>query len=102
MQIQKMLKQAQKLQQDMAKLQEELAQKTVEGSAGGGAVRVTVNGESRITAVKIDPSVMQAPVDAGMLEDMVLTAANQALEAIKKMTNEQMGKLTGGMGLPGF
>lgn len=101
MQIQKMLKQAQKLQADMAKLQEELAQKTLEATAGGGAIKVTANGAGRIVSIKIDPAVLQSQ-DVGMLEDLVLTASNEVLDAVRKMNDEQMGKLTGGMNIPGF
>ena len=101
MQINKMLKQAQKLQADMTKLQQELTKQTVEGSAGAGAVKVTANGDSQIVSVKIEPAVL-ATQDVGMLEDLVLTAANQALEGVKKMSNDQMGKLTGGLNIPGL
>ncbi len=101
MQINKMLKQAQKLQEDMAKAQQELATQTVEGTAGAGAIAVTANGDGQIIRVKIDPAVLQSQ-DVGMLEDLVLTAANQALEGVRKMTNELMGKLTAGLPIPGL
>ncbi len=101
MQINKMIQQAQKLQANMAKLQQELAKQTVEGSAGAGAVKVTANGDSQIVSVKVDPAVLAAQ-DVGMLEDLVLTAANQALEGVKKMSNDQMSKLTGGLNIPGL
>ena len=101
MQINKMLKQAQKLQEDMVKAQKELAAQTVEGTAGAGAIAVTANGDGQIVRVTIDPEVLKAQ-DIGMLEDLVLTAANQALEGVRKMTNDRMGKLTGGLAIPGL
>lgn len=95
----KMMKQMQKLQAKMAKLQEELAQRTVEASAGGGAVTVKVNGENEVIEVKIDPGVVD-PDDVEMLEDLVLAATNEALRLAREMVAEEMGKLTGGLNLP--
>jgi DNA-binding YbaB/EbfC family protein len=95
----KMMKQMQKLQAKMAQLQEELAQRTVEASAGGGAVTVKVNGENEVLEVKIDPDVVD-PEDVEMLEDLILAATNEALRLAREMVAEEMGKLTGGLNLP--
>lgn len=95
----KMMKQMQKLQAQMAKLQEELAQRTVEASAGGGVVTVTVNGENQVVGVKIDPDAVD-PDDVEILEDLVMAATNEALRRVQAMVAEEMGKLTGGLKLP--
>lgn len=95
----KMMKQMQKLQAQMAKLQEELAQRTVEASAGGGVVTVTVNGENQVVGVKIDPDAVD-PDDVEILEDLVMAATNEALRRAQAMVAEEMGKLTGGLKLP--
>ena len=95
----KMMKQMQKLQAQMAKLQEDLAQRTVEASAGGGVVTVTVNGENQVVGVKIDPDAVD-PDDVEMLEDLVMAATNEALRRAQAMVAEEMGKLTGGLKLP--
>ena len=95
----KMMKQMQKLQAQMAKLQEEMVQRTVEASAGGGVVTVTVNGENQVVGVKIDPDAVD-PDDVEMLEDLVMAATNEALRRAQAMVAEEMGKLTGGLKLP--
>lgn len=95
----KMMKQMQKIQAQMAKLQEELAQRTVEASAGGGVVTVTVNGENQVVGVKIDPDAVD-PDDVEILEDLVMAATNEALRRAQAMVAEEMGKLTGGLKLP--
>ena len=97
----KMLKQAQKMQQDMAKLQEELEEKTVEASAGGGAVTVIASGKKEIQEIKIDPEVVD-PDDVEMLQDLVLAAVNEAIRKAEEMVSSEMGKITGGMNLPGM
>jgi DNA-binding YbaB/EbfC family protein len=96
-----LLKQAQEMQARMAKVQEELAHKTVQGSAGGGMVEVTVNGQFNLTAVKIEPSVISAD-DKGMLEDLVLAAVNDGMRKAREMASEEMAKLTGGLKIPGL
>jgi len=96
-----MLKMAQKMQQDLAKVQEEVAGKTVEASAGGGAVRAVVNGRKDLLEVKINPEVL-APEDVEMLEDMVVAAVTQAMEQAEEMMAEAMAKITGGLKLPGI
>ena len=95
------LKQAQKMQQRLLEIQLELKQRVVEGSAGGGMVRVAVNGEQQVLSVKVDPQAVN-PEDVELLEDMVLAAVNQALEKARQMAQEEMAKVTGGLQLPGF
>lgn len=99
MNIQKMMKQAQKMQADLAKAQEELADKTVEITAGGGKVKVVASGAGDVISIKIDPSVVD-PEDVEMLEDLVLSGVKQAIAAGKELASDEMGKLTSGMGLP--
>ena len=96
-----LMKQANQMQLKMKKLQEELALKTYEGTAGGGAVKVTVNGENMITSVKIDPEVMKAG-DVEMLQDLILAAANEANKTAKDTSAKEMQKLTGGLNIPGM
>ncbi len=95
-----MMKKVQKLQADMAKLQEELKVQTLEATAGGGAVKVVVNGEKQIVSVKIDPAAVD-PEDIEMLEDMIMAAVNEAIKKVDDMMAQEMGKLTGGLKLPG-
>jgi DNA-binding YbaB/EbfC family protein len=102
MNIQKMMKEAQKMQERLAKAQADLAQQTVEASAGGGKVTVTANGAGEITAIKIAPDVVD-PQDVEMLEDLVLVGVREAQEAARQLQADTMGKVTGGMGgLPGM
>jgi DNA-binding YbaB/EbfC family protein len=104
MNIQKMLKQAQKMQADAAKMQGELASKTVTASVGGGKVTVVATGTGDVLSIKISKDVVD-PEDVEMLEDLVLSGVKQAIEDGKKMAEAEMGKLTaglGGMGLPGM
>ena len=95
------MKQAARMQQQMAQVQDELAKRTVEATSGGGAVKVTVKCDGSLAAIKIDPQAMN-PSDAQLLEDMILTASNQALSQAKEISNAEMGKITSGMSLPGF
>lgn len=102
--MQQMLKQAQKMQQQLAVAQAELAEAELTGTAGGGLVTVTITGAGEITAIKIDPKAVD-PEDVETLEDLVLAAVHNASEAVRKLTEEKMGPVTGGMGglgLPGF
>ncbi len=99
--MQKLMKQAQKMQADVARIQEELQDKTVEGMAGGGMVKATANGAQEVVAISINPEVIDAE-DPEMLEDLVLAAVREALNNAKEMAAEEMGKVTGGMGLPGM
>jgi len=94
-----LMKQAQQFQAKMAKLQEELGDKTVETSAGGGMITVVVNGQQEVLSIKIDPEVIDSD-DMEMLQDLILAAVNDGLARAKKMVNEEMGKLTGGLNLP--
>lgn len=96
-----MMKKVQKLQADMAKLQEELKTRTLDSTAGGGAIKVVVNGEKQIVSVKIDPAAVD-PEDIEMLEDMIMAAMNEALKKVDDMMAQEMGKLTGGMKIPGM
>jgi hypothetical protein len=96
-----LMKQAQQMQQKMLKLQEEMARRTVEASVGGGMVTVTVNGKSEVLQVKIEPQVVD-PDDVEMLEDLIVAGVNEALRKAQGMVAEEMGKLTGGMKIPGL
>src|SRR5690606_24212365 len=99
--VQKMMKQVQKMQAEMAKAQEALAEKTVEATAGGGAVTVTANGHQQILSIKIDPAAVD-PDDVEMLEDLVLAAVNEALRRSQEMAAEAMAQVTGGLNIPGL
>jgi DNA-binding YbaB/EbfC family protein len=94
-----MLKQAQALQAKMSKVQEELKSKEMVGTAGGGKIKVTMNGAQEVTAISIDPEVVKAE-EADLLEDLVLAAFRDARSKITKMVEEEMSRVTGGMGLP--
>jgi len=96
-----MLKQAQKLQSKMMKMQAELAEKTVEASAGGGMVKVVASGGQQIVSITIDREVVD-PEDVEMLQDLVLAAVNDALARAREMMNSEMGKVTGGLNIPGL
>jgi len=100
MNIAKMMKQAQQMQADMQRAQEALSQKTVEASVAGGKVTVTATGAGEVVSLKIDPAVVD-PADVGLLEDLVLTAVQQALAKGRETAAAEMGKVTGGLGLPG-
>ena len=95
------MKEAQKLQQQMAELQEQVGQKKVEATAGGGMVTVEVNGKQEILSIKIDPEVINRD-DAQMLEDLVQAACNEALRKSRELVQQELGKLTGGLKIPGL
>ncbi len=95
------MKQAQRLQQQMEKVQTDLANRTIEATSGGGAVKVVAKCDGTLASIKIDPQAVN-PADVQMLEDMVLSAANQALTQAKEISNQEMGKLTSGLSLPGL
>ena len=101
MNINQIMKQAKKLQAKMAEMQEELAKKTVESSVGGGMVKVVANGRQEVLSIKIDPEVVN-PEDVEMLEDLILSAVNDALRRSQQMVSEEMSKLTGGLKIPGL
>lgn len=92
-----LMKQAQKLQKQMEDMQKEIETKEFEASVGGGAVVVKVNGKKEVSAINIKPEVVD-PDDVEMLEDLVLTAVNEAMKKADEETSSKMGKLTGGMG----
>ena len=96
-----MMKEAQKLQQQMAAMQEEIGKKTVEATAGGGMVTVQANGKQEILSIKIDPEVVSKD-DVQMLEDLVLAACNEALRKSRELVQQELGKLTGGLKIPGL
>jgi DNA-binding YbaB/EbfC family protein len=100
-QMNKMMKQMQKMQADMAAAQDALAQATVEGSAGGGMVKVTVTGAGEVQAVQIAPEVVD-PEDVEMLEDLVLAAVGDGLRRAQEMQSESLGGVTGGLDLGGL
>jgi DNA-binding YbaB/EbfC family protein len=93
-----LFKQAQELTDQLAAAQEKLAQQTVEASAGGGMVTAVVNGKFELVRLRIDPSLLTSP-DAEMLQDLVVAAVNEGVRAARRMVEEQMGKLAGGLGL---
>ena len=101
MNMNSMLKQAQKMQRKMEEMQNSLAEKTMEVSAGGGAVKVTVNGEKQLLALAISPEVVD-PDDIEMLQDLVMTAVNEAIRQMDEAVNSQMSQITGGMNMPGL
>ncbi|WP_205651016.1 YbaB/EbfC family nucleoid-associated protein [Bacillus sp. OTU530] len=95
-----MMKQMQKMQKKMQEAQEELEKRTVEGTAGGGMVTVVVNGQKQILEVKIKEEVVD-PEDIEMLQDLILTATNDALKKMDEITSSTMGQFTKGLNLPG-
>jgi hypothetical protein len=95
------MKMIQQMQNRMMKIQEELDQAEVEGTAGGGVVKATVNGQRALKSIKIDPSAVD-PDDVEMLEDLVVAAVQDAMEQAAKLAEEKMGALTGGMKIPGL
>jgi DNA-binding YbaB/EbfC family protein len=101
MNLNKLMKQAQKMQEQMAKTQAELESKTVEVTAGGGRITVVANGAGDIVSIKIAKDVVD-PEDVEILEDMVLSGVQQAIAKGKEMAGSEMSKITGGMNLPGM
>jgi DNA-binding YbaB/EbfC family protein len=95
------MKQAQMMQQKMAKLQEEAAEQTAEATAGGGAVLAVVNGKNQILSLTIKKEAVD-PEDVEMLQDMIVAAVNEALARVHAEMAEQMGKITGGLNIPGL
>jgi DNA-binding YbaB/EbfC family protein len=95
------MKQAAKMQQQMEQIQAQLAARTVEATSGGGAVKVVAKCDGTIASIKIDPQALN-PSDAQIVEDMILTTANQALTQAKEISNQEMGKATAGFNLPGL
>lgn len=101
MDMNKMMKQMAKMQAELSKAQDELANATVEGSSGGGAVRIILSGDGEAVEVHIDPSASD-PEDPTMLEDLVLAAINDAVRAQKDLAQERLGGLTAGLNIPGL
>jgi conserved hypothetical protein TIGR00103 len=101
MNMQKMMKQVQKMQAEMLKLQEELGGRTVESTAGGGAVKAVANGKQELVAIEIKPEAVD-PEDIEMLQDLILTAVNGALNQSREMVNSEMRRFTGNLNIPGL
>lgn len=99
--MQKQMQQMQQMQRKMEEMQAELEQKEVEATAGGGAVSITVNGKKEVTKIVIKPEVVD-PDDVEMLQDLIQVAVNEGLRQIEEMSQNEMGKLTGGMSIPGL
>jgi len=95
------MKQAKKMQERMVALQEELATKTVDATAGGGMVTVTVNGKFEVLSLKIDKEVVN-PDDVEMLQDLIVAAVNEGVRRAQEMAASEMSKITGGMQIPGL
>lgn len=93
------MQQIQKLQEEMVKTQESLADETVTVTAGGGAIEITITGQQRLQAVKIDPDVVD-PEEIEMLQDLIVAAVNEAIEQSQTLAAERLSSLTGGLGLP--
>jgi DNA-binding YbaB/EbfC family protein len=99
--IGKLMKQAARIQKQLEAKQAELAAKTVEATSGGGAVKVVARCDGTIASIKMDPQAVN-PADVSMLEDLVMTAANNALTQAKEIQNQEMGTVAGGLSLPGL
>lgn len=100
--MQRMMRQFQKMQTEMTRIQAEVSQRTVQASSGGGAVVVAANGGGELTSIRINPEAID-PTDPEMLADLLLAAGNEALRLARAMMAEEVGKLTGGRGgLPGI
>jgi DNA-binding YbaB/EbfC family protein len=99
--LQQIMQQAQQMQQQMAAAQAELAEAELTGTSGGGLVTVTVTGTGEVTRVKIDPKAVD-PDDVETLEDLVVAALHNAAAAAQELTEQKMGPLAGGLGLPGM
>ena len=96
-----MIKQAQQLQKQMAKMQEEIEATKVEYTSGGGAVKVVVTGKMLVDSIEIDPEVVD-PEEVDILQDLVITAINGAIEEAQELASSKMGALTGGLNIPGL
>ena len=96
-----MIRQAQKMQEEMLKAQEELGEKTVEASVGGGVVSVVANGKKELVSVNIKPEAVD-PDDVEMLQDLIVSAVNEAMRKADEMAASSMSRITGGMNIPGL
>ncbi len=101
MDVTSIMQQAQQMQAKLIEIQQELAKKTVQGSAGGGMVTVTVNGRGEVLSIAIEKE-MISPNEAEMLQDLIVAATNDGLRRAKELGRQEMGKLTGGLNLPGI
>lgn len=101
MNIGQIAKMAQQMQAQMAQAQEELKETTLEATAGGGAVKVVITGAQEVRSIEIDPSAVD-PDEVEMLQDLVLSAVNEAIGRSKELERERMGSIAGGMGMPGM
>ena len=100
---QEMLRRVQQAQENMEKMQEELNNREFEVTSGGGMVKISIMGTKEVKSIKIDPAVISnEPEDIEMLEDMLTAAVNEAVSLVEKTTNEEMGKITGGLSIPGM
>jgi hypothetical protein len=90
-----------KMQKQMEKIQAELAEKTISVSSGGGVVEITITGDQKVQTIRINPEVID-PDEADMLEDLLVVAVNDAVEASQKVASEKLGALTGGLNIPGI
>jgi hypothetical protein len=97
----KLLKQAQKMQAQVMKAQEDLQKQEIEGSAGGGMVKVVLNGSNQLVSIKINPEVVD-PKEVEMLEDLIVAAHTNAMEKVKEMSESTFGSITGGLNIPGL
>lgn len=101
MNIQQMMKQAQKMQSKMAQIQEDLKSESVETSAGGGAVKVVMSGDLTVRSIVVDPSLLD-PSEAEMLQDILTAAVNEAIRSAQELGASRMSEATGGMNIPGL
>lgn len=99
--MQKQIKQMQAMQREMEEAQDKLGEKEVEATAGGGAVSAKVNGNKELVSLKLNKDVID-PEDSEMLEDLIIAAVNEAMRQVDEMVNDEMGKITGGFGIPGL
>ncbi|MBE6892065.1 MAG: YbaB/EbfC family nucleoid-associated protein [Ruminococcaceae bacterium] len=100
---QELLRKVQQAQENMEKKQEELNNREFEVTSGGGMVKITIMGTKEVKSIKIDPAVVSnEPEDMEMLEDMLVAAVNEAVSLVEKTTSDEMGKITGGLNLPGM
>jgi len=101
MDMNQLMKQAQQMQQQMKKAQEELAEKTVAAESGGGMVKVELNGKQELVSIHIDPKALDAE-EVDLLEDLILAAVQEGQRKVAQMSEESLGKITGGLGFPGL
>ena len=95
-----MMKKAQQMQKEMLKIQKEIEELEIEGKSGGGLISVLVNGKKKVVSINIDSDALKE--DKDILEDLILSATNQALDSIDKISKEKMWPLTGGLNIPGM